>query len=216
MTALLVALLSALPTTDTGVETPFEGAARVVVAEQGPRLLTLARATLERAVIHGDTEPHLPPGRGGPAPFGVFVTVVQPRPNGKPGQTRGCFGNMESRGLTLDELVEEAALGAARFDPRVRPISAAELPGLQIIVSFVGPTIPVMTVSEVDPKRQGLLVRAGDRRSVLLPGEAKTATWQLRRSLRQAGIRRGQPYEMFRFQTETLYEPQRTAVRGLP
>ncbi len=210
-----LATLAALAVASAPVETPLEGAARVVVAERGPALVQRARVTLERAVLTGDTEPRVAHRVGDLAPFGVFVTVVAPGPDGRPGETRGCFGNMESRGRTLDELVEEAALGAARFDPRVRPIAARELPGLQVIVSLVGPTVPILTVSEVDPKRQGLLVRAGDRRSVLLPGEAKTATWQLRRSLRQAGIRRGEPYELFRFQTVTLYEtPSQTHRRS--
>ena len=116
---------------------------------------------------------------------------------------------MEPRGRSLEDLVTEAAVGAARFDPRSKPVRAGELEQIQVILSIVGPMVPVVSVSEVDPKRMGLLVRAGSRGSVLLPGEAKTARWEYERNLRQAGIRKGEPIEMFRFRTVTVYEHRR-------
>lgn len=180
-------------------EPGFLTTARVVVARHGGELMSLARKTLDAAVLRGQLDPAVPEP-GTPAPFGVFVTLVK----GK--ETRGCFGSMEPGGKSLEALVIEGAVGAARLDPRVKPVSSSELAEVQIILSFVGPTVPVLTMSEVDPKRHGLMVRAGERRSVLLPGEAKTATWSLRRNLRQAGIGRRDPYEMFRFRTVTLYE----------
>jgi AMMECR1 domain-containing protein len=184
-------------------ESPFLEQARAVKAVEGDRLVRLARTTLTRVVRDGQLDPVVPiqnNERG--APFGVFVTLV----NGR-GVTRGCYGSMEPMGRTLSEITVEAALGAARYDVRVTPVSPAELHGLQVIVSLVGPTVPVVAMSEVDPERHGLLVRSGTRHSVLLPGEARTSRWQLKRSLRQVGIRRGESYEMFRFRTVTIYEP---------
>jgi AMMECR1 domain-containing protein len=186
-------------------ESPFLQEARTLAAIDGPRLVRLARRVLHKVVVLGNLNPSVEAhhGRRKPAPFGLFVTLVRNR------QVRGCFGTMVPTGRSMEALVTEAALGAARFDPRNRPIRRRELADLQIILSFVGPTIPVMSMSEVNPKTMGLLVRAGQRNSVLLPGEAKTAGWQLKRSLRQAGIRRGEPIEMFRFRTVTVYEPRR-------
>lgn len=183
-------------------EPPFVAEARGVVAEHGQGLLTLARRTLEEVVDRGIIDPELtiPAAAQTPAPFGLFVTLV------RGGVTRGCYGTMDPLGKSLERLVMDAAVGAARFDPRSRPIRQDELRDLQIILSFVGPTVPVLTAAEVDPKRHGLMVRSGERRSVLLPGEAKTASWSLKRNLRQAGIRRAERYEMFRFRTVTLYE----------
>ena len=186
-------------------ESPFLQRARALAGIEGPRLARLARTILTRVVADGDLDPDVPvpEAKQVPAPFGIFVTLV------RGGHVRGCFGTMEPLGKTLEALVTEATLGAARFDRRSAPLRPAELERTQIILSVVGPPTPVITMSEVDPKRHGLLVRAGDKSSVLLPGEAKTASWQLRRSLRQAGIRRGQTYEMFRFRTVTVYERTR-------
>lgn len=180
-------------------ESPFLEQARSLKGIEGARLMELARVTLDRVVEDGDMDPALPK-KETPAPFGVFVTLV------KRGTVRGCYGSMEPSGKTLEQLVVEAALGASRFDPRSKPLRGDELAQVQIIISIVGPTVPVVTMSEVDPKIDGLMVRAGDRKSVLLPGEARTGRWQLKKNLRQAGIRRGQSYEKFRFRTVTIYE----------
>ncbi|MBT9560576.1 MAG: AMMECR1 family protein [Myxococcales bacterium] len=195
---LVLAFLSASRAASAS-EPGFLTTARVIVARHGSDLMALARRTLDDAVLRGELDPTVE-APGTPAPFGVFVTLVKDK------ETRGCFGSMEPGGKSLEALVIEGAVGAARLDPRVRPLSSAELQTVQIILSFVGPTVPVLTMGELDPKRHGLMVRAGERRSVLLPGEAKTASWSLRRNLRQAGIRRREPYEMFRFRTVTIYE----------
>lgn len=198
--AVLLALACALPA--RADDSPFLRQARALAGTDGHRMVVLARDTLTRVVQDGVLDPEIPTPAAGrtPAPFGVFVTLV------KGTTVRGCYGSMDPVGKTLEELVVEAAVGAARFDPRSRPLGAAELGRVQVILSIVGPTVPVLTMSEVDPKREGLLVRSGSRSSVLLPGEARTSTWQLRRSLRQAGIRAGEPVEMFRFRTVTVYE----------
>ncbi|MFT7621105.1 MAG: AMMECR1 domain-containing protein [Myxococcota bacterium] len=194
-------LLTTLPA--AADESPFLERARALKASHGAYLSRVARETIEMVVDEGNLEPQ-PSSLSKtttPAPFGIFVTIVVGS------KTRGCFGTMESRGKTLEELIVDAAIGAARFDPRVTPLRQDELARALIIVSIVGPSVPVLAMSEVDSKRNGLLVRApGDRNSVLLPGEARTTGWQLKRSLRQAGIRRGEPYEMFRFRTVTIYE----------
>lgn len=197
----LVALL--LPMAATADESPFLERARALEATHGIYLVRIAREVITRVVEEGEIEPTPRSAAERPTPsrFGLFVTLV------KNGKVRGCYGSMEPRGQTLEDLVVDAAVGAARFDHRSAPLRADELAHVQVIVSIVGPTVPVLSMSEVDAKRMGLLVRASrDRSSVLLPGEAKTASWQLTRSLRQAGIRRGEPYEMFRFRTVTVYE----------
>jgi AMMECR1 domain-containing protein len=40
----------------------------------------------------------------------------------------------------------------------------------------------------LDVRREGLLLRSGDRSAVILPGEAKTADWALREARRKAGL----------------------------
>lgn len=199
---LAVGALAAPVGTASADESPFLEQARLLKSTDGVRLVTMARAILEGVVLEGELDPAIPvpESKQKAAPFGLFVTLVK----GK--QTRGCYGSMVPTGRTLEDLLVEATVGAARLDPRSKPIHQRELDHIQIIVSIVGPTIPVLEISEVDSKREGLLVRSGDKRAVLLPGEAKTGRWQLKRSLRQARIRRGEPREMFRFRTVTVYE----------
>ncbi len=201
MRIVIAVLLVFVAATAQADESPFLEQARALKGKEGLRMVTLAREVITRVVVDGEIEPRvrIRPTRD-PAPFGVFVTLV------KRGKVRGCYGSMEPMGKPLDELVVEAAVGAARFDPRSSPVRQDELHRIQVIVSIVGPTVPVLTMSEVDSKRMGLLVRLGDKKSVLLPGEAKTASWQLKRNLRQAGIKPGDSYEMFRFRTVTVYE----------
>lgn len=52
----------------------------------------------------------------------------------------------------------------------------------------------------------GLLLRTASGSGVILPGEAKTASWRLAEAKRQAGVRAGQSYELFVFQTVALHE----------
>lgn len=205
--ALSLAML--LPLSSSADQSPFLERARELKAAHGVAMVVLARSTLEEVVLRGNMDPPVP-AEGEPAPFGVFVTLV------KNGSVRGCFGSMEPRGRTLEQLTVEAAMGAARFDVRSKPLRQSEVASVQVIVSIVGPTVPVVDISEVDAKRQGLLVRSGDRASVLLPGEAKTAGWALKRSLRQVGIKRTDPREMYRFRTVTVYERKATRARRAP
>ncbi len=183
-------------------ESPFLEQARLLKSTDGIRLVRMARQIIETVVLEGQLDPAIPvpEAKRKAAPFGLFVTLVK----GK--ETRGCYGSMEPTGRTLEALLVEAAVGAARLDPRSRPVHQRELDQIQVIVSIVGPTIPVVDISEVDPKREGLLVRKGEKHAVLLPGEAKTSRWQLKKTLRQARIRRNEPREMFRFRTVTIYE----------
>ena len=50
------------------------------------------------------------------------------------------------------------------------------------------------------------MVRSGSRAAVLLPGEARTASWQLQEAKRQAGIGLQEPVELFKIHTLTVYE----------
>lgn len=195
--------------------TAFRETADPVAALEGRALVRLARAALE-AAVRGEPLPDPPPEASRePAPFGVFVTAVRNR------KVRGCFGRMDPGGASLAEMVVEAAHGAARLDVRNKPIAPGELGSINLIVSLVGPAEPVESIGGVDPWTMGLLVRADTRSAVLLPGEARTARWQLAESRRKAGIAPSESVQMFRFPTLTLIEhdlfpPDKDATGGPP
>lgn len=187
----------------------FREAAEPVALTEGRVLVALAREALN-AAARGEPLPEPPPEASRePAPFGVFVTAVRDR------KVRGCFGRLDPGGGSLAEMVIEAAHGAARLDVRNRPISPGELREMDLIVSLVGPTEPIEGTGALDPWTMGLLVRADSRSAVLLPGEARTARWQVAESRRKAGIAPSEPVQMFRFPTITLIEHELFPKKGV-
>ncbi|MFN8176328.1 MAG: AMMECR1 domain-containing protein [bacterium] len=134
---------------------------------------------------------------------GVFVTLV-----GRKG-VRGCYGTLDGEG-TLEERIISAAQGAAARDLRSLPVKPSEVDRLTVIVSLTLPAEPIADWRTVDPDRFGLLVTSGGKSAVLLPGEARTASWEMSETLAKAGIGPAEPVTAFRFRTLTLVS------RGLP
>lgn len=133
-------------------------------------------------------------------PSGLFVTLVKNR------AVRGCYGSLSPEGRDLFDQIRDYTIGAATLDFRKTPIHPLELQDLVIILSFPKSLEPVFNVYEIDPKQEGLLIRSGSRAAILLPGEARTARWQLEEARRQAGIRGKENVELFRIHTWTIYE----------
>ena len=130
----------------------------------------------------------------------VFVTIA------KNGRRRGCKGVFEPVTDNLAAEIVRAAVGAATADIRYRPIRRNELDQLTFTVSIVGPLKRVEDTNACSPGDHGLLLRSGDTSGVILPGEAKTSAWGLAEAKRQAGIRSGEPYELYVFETLALHE----------
>lgn len=131
-------------------------------------------------------------------PGAVFVTVV------KGGRVRGCWGSVSSQTGTLGEEIVRHTRMAVMGDPRFPPVAAGELKSLTFLVSVVGPLRPLRHQGELRPKLDGLLVTDGRRTGVLLPGEAKTAAWQVRECRRKAGLSPHAPARLYRFATLLL------------
>ena len=83
------------------------------------------------------------------------------------GELRGCVGLMRSDRPLL-ETVARMAVAAAIEDGRFDPVTEAELDGLTIEISALGPLEPIRP-EEVEVGRHGLLIGYGGRRGVLLP-----------------------------------------------
>jgi len=135
-------------------------------------LVGVARAAVAEAVTGGHrVHPHPDPGPL-PGASGAFVTLK------REGQLRGCIGTLECR-RPLAEEIARVAVSAAREDPRFEPLRPAELDGLDVEVSVLGP------LEEIDPRdpgaieigRHGLVVEQGHRRGLLLPQVATEWGW---------------------------------------
>lgn len=96
-------------------------------------------------------------------PAGVFVCLK------RQGELRGCVGTTEPVQTTLAKEVIENAIGSATRDPRFPPVERSELHELEISVDVLGPSAPVLDLSELDHRRYGIILRSGFRHSVLLP-----------------------------------------------
>ena len=117
------------------------------------------------------------------------------------GQLRGCIGTIRPVQDALAREVIHNAVAAATRDPRFDPVHSWETERLSIIVDVLGTSEPIEGPEQLDPTRFGLVVRAGPRQGVLLPGieEIRTAAEQLAAACDKAGIQRDEPMELFRF-----------------
>jgi AMMECR1 domain-containing protein len=121
-------------------------------------------------------------------PAGVFVTLSR---DGKP---RACWGSVYPQHKNAVESTIYATLGALTKEYRYRPISRTEWQALRRQVTVVRAIEPIAGLRGVNPLRDGLMVRAG----VILPGEARDATYQLVQARLKAGIRPGEKYQLYR------------------
>jgi AMMECR1 domain-containing protein len=125
-------------------------------------------------------------------PAGVFVTLS------KAGKPRACWGSIFPQHKTILESTVYATLGALGKDYRYPPITRTEWSHLKPQVTVVRAIEPIESIREVNPLRDGLMVRAGGRSGVMLPGETTDATYQLVQARLKAGIRPNTSYQLYR------------------
>ena len=153
------------------------------------RLLGLARVAIAVAVgasprealrLTLDAEP-LPDRRAA-----AFVTLTED------GELRGCMGTLDDDSPAWSSVVDTAEW-AARGDPRFAPVRPSELPRIHIDVSILGPMVRLADPLAMRPGIDGIVVRAGGRRGLLLPEVADMlgggATGMLDACCRKAGLR---------------------------
>lgn len=174
--------------------------------EQKRELLELARTTIERYLSRETTptaraeEPALQVKRG------AFVTLT------KHGQLRGCIGHMVAD-TPLDQVVRRMAVQAAFADPRFPPVTAEEVPQLEIEISVLTPYSPVAGADDIVLGRDGVLLRKSGRSAVFLPQVAPEQGWSLPEMLDHLCLKAGLPAgswkqgaELFVFQAEVFSE----------
>lgn len=96
------------------------------------------------------------------------------------------------------------AISSATRDPRFPPLSLEEIPELEISVDVLAPPERVMDLSQLDPKKYGVIVEAGYRRGLLLPDleGVNCVEDQLEIAKRKAGITQDEKIKIFRFEVK--------------
>jgi AmmeMemoRadiSam system protein A len=127
---------------------------------------------------------------------GVFVSIK------KHGNLRGCIGTFEPTKENIAEEVVSNAISSAMADYRFSPIIASELDELTYSVDILTRPEPVKNISELDPKKYGVIVESGFRRGLLLPDleGVNTVAEQIQICRVKAGISSGEPVTLYRFE----------------
>ncbi len=134
-------------------------------------------------------------------PAGAFVCLKHE------GRLRGCIGTTEPLHETLAIEVVRNAIGAATRDPRFPPVQLYELTDLSIAVDILGPCEPAPGLEALDPARYGIVVRAGEKRSVLLPAieGIRSVSEQVAAARLKAGLGPDDPIELLRFEVQRFH-----------
>src|SRR5262249_13537090 len=98
-----------------------------------------------------------------------------------------------------------STLNALTKEYRYPPIKKSEWKKLKPQVTVVKGVEPITSIAYQNPLRDGLLVRSGGKAGVYLPGEAADAYYQLVQCKLKAGIKPGEPYQLYRLRTD-IYE----------
>ncbi len=148
---------------------PLPPPARELDPAEQAEALAIARQALVGAFAGADRAP-----AAGTAVFGekrgVFVTLK------KGGQLRGCIGVFETD-RPLAESIWDMARAAAFDDGRFQPLTAAELPEIEIEVSVLSPLVRVAGAAEIEVGRHGVYLRRGGSSGVFLPQVAAEQGW---------------------------------------
>ncbi len=170
------------------------------------KLLEIARRSIEGYLKEGKvpafpvSDPELQQNRA------AFVTLT------KQGHLRGCIGYTDPT-LPLHQTVASCAVCAAFSDPRFPPLRKEELPQIRIEISILTPQKKIEDTSEIEVGRDGLLIKKGACRGLLLPQVATECGWDKETFLQQTCCKAGLPAdawkegaEIYTFSAEIFHE----------
>jgi len=160
-------------------------------------LVELAKKSVEAHVREG-----IPIGLPDPLPAemsgraGVFVCIK------KRGELRGCIGTFQPSSECIGSETMMNAISAATKDPRFTPVVKEELGDLTYSVDVLSCPEKVSGLSDLNPKKYGIIVVSGFRRGLLLPDleGVDTVEEQLKITKMKAGILPHEEVEIYRFE----------------
>lgn len=171
-------------------------------------LLEIARRAIE-CELRG--KPYLTPALEAPwqDPRPVYVTLRNER-----GELRGAVGRIEPIHATLAEEVADCATAATTRDYRMQPVELEEIPQLTLEVCILGDLETVRHSSDLDPRKFGVVVSRGLRRSMLMPNTegVSSAAEQVHLALQKAGISPSERYRLERFSVSKASARLRDAI----
>jgi AMMECR1 domain-containing protein len=132
-------------------------------------------------------------------PAGVFVTLSYK------GKSRACWGTINPSQESIVKQTVYATLDALTKEYRYPKIKTTEWKTLKPQITVITGVEPISNIAFQNPLRDGLLVRSGGKAGVYLPGEAADAHYQLVQCKLKAGIKSGEPFQLYRLRTE-IYE----------
>lgn len=130
---------------------------------------------------------------------GVFVSLK------KEGELRGCIGTFMPTADNIYQEIARNAIAAATDDPRFYPVSPEEIEEITYSVDVLSEPEKVSDISELDPKKYGVIVAKGFQKGLLLPDleGVDTVAEQLLITKMKAGIDPSEKdVEIFRFTVE--------------
>jgi MEMO1 family protein len=123
------------------------------------------------------------------------------------GMLRGCIGTFQPVEKDVAAEIVRNAVSAATCDPRFSCVRAEELPDLEYSVDVLSDPEQVNSTADLDPKRYGVIVKAGSRRGLLLPDleGVDTVEEQVGIAMQKAGIQPGTPVTLYRFEVKRYH-----------
>lgn len=160
----------------------------------------LAKSAVEEYVRHGKVlspPKELPPDMQRRA--GVFVCLK------RLGQLRGCIGTFMPCEKNICIEIINNAIAACSRDTRFYPVSEDELDEISYSVDVLSEPERISSISELDPKKYGIIVIKGFKKGLLLPDleGVDSVDEQLRIAKMKAGIDPDdKDFEILRFTVE--------------
>ncbi|MDY6469479.1 MAG: AmmeMemoRadiSam system protein A [Succinivibrio dextrinosolvens] len=126
----------------------------------------------------------------------VFVSLK------KFGQLRGCIGSLAPTSECVADEIIKFAVNACSYDPRFEPVREEELPFITVSVDVLTEPEKIGSIEELNPKKYGVIVRAGHKSGVLLPDleGVDTPQEQIRICRRKGNISDDESVELERFE----------------
>lgn len=144
--------------------------------------------------------------------YGAFVSLK------RAGQLRSCCGYLGAS-LRLGEALYQAAVRAAKDDPRFPPIEAGELDRLDMDVWLLWGLRPIRArgrdrAAEIVIGKHGLQIARGSARGLLLPGVAVDHGLDAEGFLRQVCLKAGLPTDAWLADDTELHTFEGYALKG--